>query len=329
MDRLAADPNLHVFHYAPYEPTAVKRLAGRYATREEEVDRLLRGGVFVDLHRAVRQGIRASVESYSIKRLEPLYTFGREIDLRDAGTSIVEFETWLELGHGEEREELLARIEEYNKDDCLSTMHLRDWLEAHRTELEREMATEMPRPGVPEPEETEDSKAQQAVNALVDSLISSLPDSTGQMTGSQHGQWLLAQLLNWHRRENKSFWWRYFYLVNELTDAERREEPDALAELTFDSKWADPAPGTRSTIYRFRFPPQDHAISPGTSPHLHRRFRRPPLTGRDRRAHHHALQRAGEILERSVPGIPRRYRRQVPGPGGTDFHIFHGDQFLR
>ena len=86
------------------------------------------------------------------------------------------------------------------------------------------------------------------------------------MTGSQHGQWLLAQLLKWHRRENKSFWWRYFYLVYELTDAERREEPDALAELTLESRWADPASGTRSTIYRFRFPPQDHAIRPGANP---------------------------------------------------------------
>ena len=267
MNRLGADPNLHVFHYAPYEPTAVKRLAGRYATREEEVDRLLRGGVFVDLHRAVRQGIRASVESYSIKRLEPLYTFHREIDLRDAGTSIVEFETWLELGHGDERAELLTRIEEYNRDDCLSTLHLKDWLEAQRSVMERDIGKELPRPTIPEPEETEDSEAQKAVNALVDSLLSCLPESTEQMTDSQHGQWLLAQLLNWHRREDKSFWWRYFYLVKELTDSERREEPDALAELTLESHWADPAPRARSTIYRFRFPPQDHTVKLGTNPH--------------------------------------------------------------
>ncbi len=66
---------------------------GRHATREEEVDTLLRDGVFVDLYRAVRQGIRASVESYSIKELEPLYGFEREVDLREAGSSIVEFET--------------------------------------------------------------------------------------------------------------------------------------------------------------------------------------------------------------------------------------------
>ena len=148
MDRLAADPSLHIYHYAPYEPTAVKRLAGRHGTHEEEVDRLLRGAVFVDLYRAVRQGIRASVESYSIKRLEPLYDFGREVDLRDAGSSIVEFETWLELGQGEEREDVLARIEEYNRDDCLSTLHLRNWLEEQRSKLEEELGGSLARPSV-------------------------------------------------------------------------------------------------------------------------------------------------------------------------------------
>ena len=49
----------------------------------------------------VRQGIRASVESYSIKRLEPLYGLVREVELRSAGSSIVAFETWLEGGTSE------------------------------------------------------------------------------------------------------------------------------------------------------------------------------------------------------------------------------------
>ena len=95
MDRLARDPEIHIYHYAAYEPTAAGRLMGRHATRELEVDRLLRGKVFVDLFRAVRQGLRASVESYSIKKLEPLYGLAREEGLRDAGSSIVAFETWL------------------------------------------------------------------------------------------------------------------------------------------------------------------------------------------------------------------------------------------
>ena len=48
---------------------------GRYATREEEIDRMLRAKLFVDLYQVVRHGIRAGVESYSIKRLEPFYAF--------------------------------------------------------------------------------------------------------------------------------------------------------------------------------------------------------------------------------------------------------------
>ena len=68
IDRLDRDPAMHVYHYAAYERTALGRLAQRHGTREEEVDRLLRGGVLVDLFKAVRQGLRAGVESYSIKR---------------------------------------------------------------------------------------------------------------------------------------------------------------------------------------------------------------------------------------------------------------------
>ena len=94
---------------------------GRYGTREDEVDRLLRGGVLVDLLRAVRQSLRASVESYSIKKMEPFYGFEREVDLRDAGSSIVAFEQWLELGEGERpAADHLDRIERYNRDDVVS-----------------------------------------------------------------------------------------------------------------------------------------------------------------------------------------------------------------
>ena len=38
-----SNPGMHVYHYAPYEPSAFRRLMGRYATRETEVDRMLRG----------------------------------------------------------------------------------------------------------------------------------------------------------------------------------------------------------------------------------------------------------------------------------------------
>ena len=269
ISRLEKDPNLHVYHYAPYEPATVKQLAGRYNTREGEVDRLLRGRVFVDLYRAVRQGVRASVESYSIKRLEPLYGFARNVDLREAGRSIVEFETWLELDNqtgGAERTRLQESIRQYNRDDCLSTFHLRNWLEDQRAALESEFGSGLPRPAAADSSQTEDSEQQQEFNRLAGELLAGLPADTAEMDGDQRALWLLAQLLNWHRREDKGFWWRYFHLLNELSHAEYREESDALGELRFERSWPDPKPGTRSTFYRFRFPPQDHDIKPGSNP---------------------------------------------------------------
>ena len=272
MVRWAAHPGMHVYHYAPYETTAMKRLAGRYATRESEVDQLLRGRVFVDLYRVVRQGIRASVESYSIKRLEPLYGFKREVDLRDAGESIVEFEHWLEPDEETDREALLEQIKAYNRDDCLSTWHLREWLEGQRTALVRDVGAEAPpRPMVMPVEETEDSEVQQAVRELAELLTADLPqdltDGSSLDDRAQRGRWLLAQLLDWHRREDKAFWWRYFHLRDELTDEERVGESDALGQLSYAGSTADTRPRSRSTIHGYRFPPQDHKIEVGNRPH--------------------------------------------------------------
>jgi len=260
VDRLAADPQLHVYHYAPYETTAVKRLAGRYGTREVEVDALLRGGVFVDLYRAVRQGVRASVESYSIKRLEPLYGFTRNIELRTAGDSIVEFETWLELGQAEGGEELLSQIAAYNRDDCISTLMLRDWLEQQRAELATELDEPLPRPEIAAPEETSDSEAQQHVQALVDALLDGLPADLDSASDAERGRWLLAHLLQYYRREEKSMWWRYFFLLRELGDDERLDEPDALVGLVYEGVVGQVK---QSLVHRFRFPEQELGFKAG------------------------------------------------------------------
>ena len=266
MDRWTAYPGMHVYHYAPYETGAMKRLAGRYGTRESEVDQLLRGQVFVDLYRVVRQGIRASVESYSIKRLEPLYGYKREIDLRDAGDSIVEFEHWLEPDDETDRDALLAQIKAYNRDDCLSTWYLREWLEEQRTALASEVGAEAPpRPTATPPDETEDSEAQREVQELIEQLTEDLPenltDGRTLTDPTERGRWLLAQMLGWHRREHKALWWRYFHLKDELTEDERAEETDVLGRVTFLGASPDPKPRSRSTIYRFRFMEQDHKLT--------------------------------------------------------------------
>jgi len=122
---------MHVYHYAPYEPSALGKLMGRYGTREAELDDLLRGGVFVDLYRVVRQALVIGSPSYSLKKLEPLYMEARTGEIVDAGSSIVEYERWLQTGD----QQILDDIEAYNRDDVESTWRLRDWLEERRQEL--------------------------------------------------------------------------------------------------------------------------------------------------------------------------------------------------
>ena len=102
MKRWNQYPDMHIYHYAPYEPTAIKRLAGQHGTCVDEVDQLLRAAVFVDLYRVVRQGLRASVESYSIKKLEPLYGFTRSTPLQQALLALQSFEAVLAFGKGQE-----------------------------------------------------------------------------------------------------------------------------------------------------------------------------------------------------------------------------------
>jgi predicted RecB family nuclease len=283
VDRLNRDPKVHIYHYASYEPTAIGRLMGRHATREDEVDRLMRGKVFVDLYRAVRQGLRASVESYSIKKLEPLYGFQRTVALRDAGSSILEFETWLELG-GERVNDraILDRIAGYNRDDCVSTLRLRDWLEQRRPELAAQIGQEMPRRQYSDPTPTENiSEYLEQLETTVEQLAGDVPADPLRRTDYQQARWVLANLLGWHRREEKPAYWRYFQLLNDLTDEERLEEPEPMAGLV----WQSSRPDGRSAINTYRFPLQDHDISTGRSV-------TDPATGKS----------PGTIVELDVPG---------------------------
>ena len=95
----AASPGMHVYHYAPHEKAKIRSLAMQYATREPEVDQLLRDEVFVDLFAVVRTGMQVGEESYSLKRLERHYGFvRREHTVREGGGSIVAYETWLNVG---------------------------------------------------------------------------------------------------------------------------------------------------------------------------------------------------------------------------------------
>jgi len=150
--RLKADPDMHVYHYAAYEQTALKRLTGRHGTRETELDSLLRGERFVDLYSVVRKGIRISKPSYSIKKLEDFYwghtrSAGSDTEVADAMTSVVEYERFLVEADAAVRGTILGSIEAYNRDDVRSTHDLHEWLELRRDDLVADHGAQV-RPGL-------------------------------------------------------------------------------------------------------------------------------------------------------------------------------------
>jgi len=274
-------PGMHVYHYAPYEPSAFKRLMGRYATREREIDELLRGRRFVDLYAVVRQGIRAGVERYSIKNIEPLYGFAREVDLREASRALRIMEQALELERLDAVTDDVRRVVEgYNRDDCVSTLRLRDWLEARRAELIAQ-GTPIDRPPLVPGEASEklDERAR-AVEDLRQRLLALSTTHDAQGTGhaapstehrhgalsTEHGareeaspEFTLAYLLDWHRREDKAGWWEYYRLC-ELPEEDLLEEPAAVAGLEFAGELEKIK---KSVVQRYSYPEQEVEIHRG------------------------------------------------------------------
>jgi uncharacterized protein len=137
MTRWSDYPAMHIYHFSPYEPAALKRLMGRHATREDEIDRMLRARLLIDVHAVLKRALRASVEEYSLKALEEFHRFERKVPLKEARSAMREMEHALELGQPTEAgEDVKNTIAGYNADDCFSTRSLRDWLERERQALE-------------------------------------------------------------------------------------------------------------------------------------------------------------------------------------------------
>jgi uncharacterized protein len=267
VDAIAAHPDMHVYHYAPYESTAFKRLMGRYATRENELDGMLRAGRLVDLYAVVRQGLRAGIERYSIKNLEPLYSFTRAVPLVDANRGLRAFEYALAVGATDALPvEVRATVEGYNKDDCISTLRLRDWLESLRRDAEKGGAV-IPRPTLDAAEPSAElDERQRNTEALRQRLLAGI-EGVPAVDSAEHARWLLAHLLDFHRREDKAGWWKYYALCDS-TDEELLDEPEAVAglehqercETTRNVRTKKP---TGSVVDRYRYPPQEMEIRRG------------------------------------------------------------------
>ena len=254
---LARSPAAHIYHYAPYEPTALKRLMSLHGTREDEVDNLLRQRKLVDLYAVVREGLRVGEPSYSIKFIERFYGAARTGDVKNAGASIVYYEQWKATRDAA----LLQAIEDYNKDDVVSTFELRQWLMRIRPQ-ESVLADTTALAEPPTREKSQAAlRAEEAVEAYRQRLLGSLPEDRLAWTDKERLQELMFQLLGFHRRTEKPVWWALF-ARQQATEEELLDDMEVIACLT----QAKPPVRTGSGwTCRYKFPEQEFKLKTGDS----------------------------------------------------------------
>ncbi|WP_114286457.1 TM0106 family RecB-like putative nuclease [Candidatus Halocynthiibacter alkanivorans] len=239
--RLAQFPQARIYHYAPYEITALRRLTAKYGIGEAFLDRLLRERRFVDLFAVVRGGLIGSEPNYSIKSMEAFYDLVRDGEVKTAGGSVVAYEKWLETGE----QKILDEIEDYNRIDCVSTEDLRNWLASIRP------VGMWPVFGL----DAAEQEIEEDAEADAQRSILSASDLT------EERQTMLFDLGMFHGREAKPAWWAIFDSLAKDED-DLIDDLDALAAL----EAIGPAePIKRSMQRTYRFPEQETKLRAGRS----------------------------------------------------------------
>ena len=253
---LKQHPSAHVYHYAHYEPTALKRLMSLHGVREAEVDQLLRDAKFVDLFQVVRDAIRVSEPRYSIKNLEVFYMNKREGEVTSAGASIVYYEKWRQT----KDDELLLKIRDYNKDDCISTQLLHQWLLQIRPNIPAWMQAadtqEQQR------EKSEKVQAHEArLAAYASRLLSGFAPDAENLSADQRLRVLILQLLDFYRRAAKPVWWALFARRDMSLD-ELIDDSECVAGLQHVSTTLA-ATSRGASVAQYRYPEQEFKLREG------------------------------------------------------------------
>jgi uncharacterized protein len=247
---VAECPNAHIYHYASYEVHVLRRLSTAFASREDEVDALLRAEKFVDLYSISRAAIRTSERDMSLKTLEHFFAPKREEEVKAAGESIVQYHRWLESGE----QELLDGILAYNRVDCENTEGLRDWLLSlrpnHLPWWEKEPEQPLSEKKAAERDERE------ALRETVRQAVEASPHLTDDVRN------LLGQLVDFHKRAKKPAQWAVF----DRCDSEPHELLDDLECIgcvgPSGVTWLRPE--KRSTVARYSYPPQETKLKVGS-----------------------------------------------------------------
>ena len=132
---MQASPEAHIYHYHNPEPRYLKTLSGRYDILAQETELLI--SRMIDLRLIAMSRIRPGAGGYSIKQLERYYDADTKLNRKGLVAGGDQALLYFDLaakakrrGDQTEADRLLKVISEYNRDDCLSTKLLREWLDS-------------------------------------------------------------------------------------------------------------------------------------------------------------------------------------------------------
>jgi predicted RecB family nuclease len=248
-DRLSMSPDAHVYHYAAYEISALRRLTSSHGIGEALLDQMLRENRFVDLYGVVSGSLIASEPAYSLKNLEAFYMEARTGEVKTAGGSVVAYENWRETNDPR----ILEEIRDYNRIDCISTQKLRDWLvsSVRPAGMPWRSVGAKSSPGNFSLDSIND------VQAAADALRARL-----KIVAGRHGDRvadLLFDLLQFHDRERKPSWWSVFDKIGKEAE-DLIEDFECLGGLAAISR---PVDGGRSWERVYEFPEQETKLEAG------------------------------------------------------------------
>jgi uncharacterized protein len=245
-------PTLSIYHYAPYERSALHRLARRHHLHEQTIIKWQDTGLLVDLYRVVHEGVVIGAPSYSLKVVERAYRGQRTGDVQKAIGSVVEYEAW----RNDSDPLRLTALESYNRDDCVSTGQLHAWLELQRSQLSDPAAGRPVRPEYdPAPSQSRLDRLA-SLELLADRLRNPPPMHTRKMACAA-----LADLVGFCARERSAAYSDWFRR-HTASPAEAIAAHDVLGGLVYERELG---PDKRSLLRQYRFVPQEHPIAkPGS-----------------------------------------------------------------
>ena len=259
------NPDAYLYHYNVYEKTALKNLSCDFSTVYPDglhfVDQLLRLEKFVDLFRVVDQCMLTSEKDNSLKTIEKFYEGTREANIKSAGESVVLYDQWLEV----QKDNLKQDIINYNKEDCISTFKLREFLLEEKNKHYKE---------IPFFSKSEEEKAKHIIKKPSETKDESLLNKLETAKKEDSKEYIdnLKNLVGFYAREDKPTYWAMYEredkehddliddtecIANCIITADKPKKIEGVLNKKTGRKRMD------TFHYKYKFPKQDYKFQEG------------------------------------------------------------------